>query len=209
MLDAAAPAPEAAKPLRLPRIPTSLVVAVIGIVLGSWLLPAFTRQWDDRQKAGELKATIVAEITSATGRALLDAQQASLAPRSDSQPAIPPAVNDWSVESLEIRAKLRAYFGARAVDHWTLVSQYVTSSLSVAFRDREGVAALVPSPWVSRTRSRQLEVLFARYLNGEDGFENLELAILSETENLTSNLLGMHVRGYSTTWRDLVNDLFP
>ena len=87
MIDATAPQAGATatketepKLLRLPRVPTPLVVAVLGIVLGSWLLPAFTRQWDDRQKAGEVKAAIVAQIASASGRALLEVHQATTRP---------------------------------------------------------------------------------------------------------------------------------
>jgi len=80
--------------------------------------------------------------------------------------------------------------------------------MSVAYRDPTG-AAFVPNPWVSRTRSRRLEDLFSRYLRGQDVFESLELAILSEAENLSNRLLAMHVRGYSTTSRDFVGDLLP
>jgi hypothetical protein len=217
MIDATAPhagpaATKEAEPklLRRPRVPTPVVVAVLGIVLGSWLLPAFTRQWDDRQKAGEVKAAIVAQIASATGRALLDAHQASMtsARAPSARGVIPPAGKEWSVANMEIRARLRAYFGAQAVDHWALVSQYVTSSLSVAYRDPSG-AAVIPNPWVSRTTSPRLERLFSKFLSGDQVFEGLELAILSEAESLTTSLLSMHVRGYSTTSRDFVDDLFP
>ena len=199
-----------AKPLRWPRVPTPIVVAFLGLVLGSWLIPAFTRQWDDRQKAGELKASIVAEIASATGRALLDAHEASIAPPGapSSRGAIPPAGKDWSVANLQIRARLQAYFGPRAVDHWALVSQYVTSTLSVAYRSPAG-DALIPNPWVSRTTSPRLEKLFGAYFSGEDVFESLQIAILSEAENLTGSLLTMHARGYSTTLHDFASDLFP
>ena len=217
MIDAAAPEAPAkateeieAKPLRWPRVPTPIVVAFLGLVLGSWLIPAFTRQWDDRQKAGELKASIVAEIASATGRALLDAHEASIAPpgAASSGGAIPPAGKDWSVANLQIRARLQAYFGPRAVDHWALVSQYVTSTLSVAYRGPNG-DALIPNPWVSRTTSPRLEKLFSQYFSGEDVFESLEIAIFSEAETLTSSLLTMHARGYSTTLQDFADDLFP
>ena len=200
-----------AKPCRWSRVPTPIVVAVLGLVLGSWILPAFTRQWDDRQKAGEVRASIVAEISSATGRALLDAHQASITTRAapSSPVTIPPAGKEWSVANLEIRARLQAYFGSRAVDHWALVSQYVTSSMSVAYRGPAG-DAVIPNPWVSRTmRSPRLERLFSRFFSGDDAFEGLEIAILSEAEDLTSSLLGMHVRGYSTTSHDFVSDLFP
>ena len=199
-----------AKPFRWPRVPTPIVVAFLGVVLGSWLIPAFTRQWDDRQKAGELKASIVAEIASATGRALLDAHEASMTPAGapSVRGAIPAAGKDWSVANLEIRARLQAYFGPSAVDHWALVSQYVTSTLSVAYRGPAG-DALIPNPWVSRTTSPRLEKLFGEFFSGDNVFESLEIAILSEAEKLTSRLLAMHARGYSTTLHDFASDLVP
>jgi hypothetical protein len=197
------------KLLRLPRIPTPFAVAILGIVLGSWLLPAFTRQWDDRQKAGEVKAVVVAQIASATGRALLEVHQATTrpGPAPSTRREIPPAAQEWSVASMEIRAKLRAYFGPRAVEHWTLVSQYVTSSLSVAYRSRAG-DAVIPNPWISRMKSQRLESLFSEFRR-DTVFDGLEIAILEEAETLTNRLLSMHVRGYSTTSRDFVGDLFP
>jgi len=46
------------------KIPTSVVVTAVGIALTAWLLPAFTRQWDDRQKEHELKTALIAEVGS-------------------------------------------------------------------------------------------------------------------------------------------------
>jgi hypothetical protein len=60
----------AGKKRLLRRVPTSLVVTLLGIALTAWLLPAITRQWNDRQKAHELKAAVVAQIAAATARAL-------------------------------------------------------------------------------------------------------------------------------------------
>jgi hypothetical protein len=205
-----APAGAAARLRRRPRVPTSIVVAVLGVALGSWLIPAFTRQWDDRQKAGELKALVVADIASATGRALMDAQAASAAAGGDRSSQA--TIRDWSLASLQIRAKLQAYFGPTAVDRWALVSQYVTSTLSVAYGRRDGshiVPATIPSLTVSQVRSPQLERLFRQYLTGDEVIESLELGIFAEQERVTTSILAMHVRGYSTTWQDVVDDLFP
>ncbi len=218
MMEAAAPRAGAtaieeggAKPFRWPRMPMPVVIAVLGLVLGSWLIPAFTRQWDDRQKAAELKALVVADIASATGKALLAAQEASTSPGGTSsvRGTVPAAGKEWAVANLEIRARLRAYFGDAAVEHWTLVSQYVTSTLSVAYRGPAG-DALIPNPWVSLTlTSPRLEQLFGEYLSGEEVFESLEMAILSESERFTSSLLAMHIDVYSTTLQDFVGDLVP
>ena len=87
-MDAAAPETaepqEKAEPKAEPRkrswwrvkIPTAVVVTFVGIALTAWLLPAFTRQWDDRQKAQDLKASIASQLAAATSRALLQSKQA-------------------------------------------------------------------------------------------------------------------------------------
>ena len=81
MLEAAPPAAEApadAAPavsaersgFRLP-VPKAVLVTVLGFALSAWLVPAMTRQWDDRQKVHELNAEVVAERASVSARALL------------------------------------------------------------------------------------------------------------------------------------------
>lgn len=63
-------AAEEKKPLlrRLRRPPTALFVTLLGIALTAWLLPALTRQWNDRQSAHRLQAGIVSDMTLATAR---------------------------------------------------------------------------------------------------------------------------------------------
>ncbi len=199
---------KSSRTLRWPLVPTPVVVAVVGLLLGSWLLPALTQQWDDRQEAGELKASIVSDIASATGRALMSAHGASTAPGGPSSAgAIPAAGTEWSIASLEIRAELQAYFGPTAADHWEFVTGFVTSTLNIAYRGPAG-AAEIPDPWSSERRSPRLEKLVGQYVAGEDVLDDLVAGILTEAEGLTSDLLTTHVCGYSTTLRDLVNDLF-
>src|SRR3954468_5890330 len=77
-MDDAAPAAGAAvekKRRLLHRIPTSLVVTLLGIALTGWLLPAVSRQWDGRQRANELKAQIDLQIAAATAHALIGSRQ--------------------------------------------------------------------------------------------------------------------------------------
>jgi hypothetical protein len=54
-------------------LPTPVVATVVGVVLSAllslWLIPAFTRQWDDRQKAHDLKAALIAEMATASAQA--------------------------------------------------------------------------------------------------------------------------------------------
>jgi hypothetical protein len=189
------------------RVPIPLLVTLIGIVLSAWLLPAFTRQWDDRQKAGEVRASVIYEAASATARALTDAQDAAFAEtwKGSTRPTSPPSAKEWAVASLRIQARLQAYFEPDALERWLLVSRYVTSTLSLTHGDA-GVPFTEP---FTRRRSTRLEHELLEYWDHRLDCSHLVAAILAEEQNLTRRILGMHVRGYSTTWRDAVSDLFP
>jgi hypothetical protein len=192
-------------------IPKSLVLAIVGIGLSSWLIPAITRQWDDRQRAGDLKAELVADMATATGRAVLDAQAFTYA-TADSRPpasANAAAVNEWSVAALEIRAKLDAYFGDDAVEAWEAVTHYVNSTLSRAY-SRNFRDAFVPGPRPTTSPLGHLEDLYAKFYGGDYSVMNeLATEILTQEERVARSILDMDVRGYSTTWDDVLSDLLP
>ena len=186
-------------------IPKSLVIAVIGIGLSSWLVPAFTRQWDDRQKAGDLKAALVTEMATATGRAVLDAQALSnVNPGTRPSPAArAAAVKEWSVAALKVKARLGAYFGPAAVDAWEVVTYYVNATLSHAFGN-----AFVPGRLERSVSAPALQDLYSEYYSGA-GIEDLARELLTQEERVARSILAMNVRGYSTTWDDILSDLLP
>ena len=196
-----------AKPRPWHRVPTPIVVAVVGVVLGSWLIPALTRQWDDRQKANEVRASVAYEAASATAQALSDAQEASLAGiwKGSSRPSTSPAAKEWVVASLRIQARLQTYFGRKALERWQLVSRYVSTTLSLAYGDAAGVWAEA----IGDSRSASLEAQVLRYWDNRVDASALAAAILAEQRNVTQGIIGTHVRGYSTTWHDVVSDLLP
>jgi hypothetical protein len=201
--------------LRLTRrsIPKSLVLAVIGIGLSSWLIPAITRQWDDRQKAGDLKAALVAEMATATGRAVLDAQTFTYA-RATTHPSqsANDSIKEWSVAALEVRAKLDAYFGPPAVDAWNGVTQYVDATLSVAYRGRNHEPALIPLRDASdgRPPAGRVQNLYGEFLAGNDTvIDQLAPTLLAQEQSVARSVLAMNVRGYSTSLHNLLSDLLP
>jgi hypothetical protein len=204
----AAPARPIARLLHLVRrwIPKSLVIAFLGIGLSSWLIPAFTRQWDDRQKAGDLKAALVTEMATATGRAVLDAQALSnVNPGTRPSPAArAAAVKEWSVAALEVKAKLGAYFGPAAVDSWEVVTYYVNATLSHAYGN-----AFVPGRLESAPAPGPLQDLYSEYYSGDAGIEDLARELITQEERVARSILAMNVRGYSTTWDDILSDLLP
>jgi hypothetical protein len=135
---AAGAAAEKKRPL-LRRVPTPLLVTLLGIGLSAWLLPAFSRQWDDRQKAQQLKVAIVSDMASATARALIggealwdarrpcDRARAACERRNRATRKIDKTkvLDAWGVESLALETRLRAYFGSTIVSLWEIYSWFV------------------------------------------------------------------------------------
>src|SRR5215831_1269203 len=61
----------------LRRLPMPLVATLLGVLLSAWLFPAFTHEWNDRQKARDVKASIVTDLVAATTNVLNEALIAS------------------------------------------------------------------------------------------------------------------------------------
>jgi hypothetical protein len=106
----------------------SLIVTFFGIALTAWLLPALTRQWDDRQKAHDLKAAIVSDMASATARALLLGQVAASA---STDPSAGRRRDDWLQASIRLETRLRAYFPHRLVAAWQVYTYFVDRVVGV------------------------------------------------------------------------------
>jgi 1-acyl-sn-glycerol-3-phosphate acyltransferase len=126
----AAPAEGAAAEKKRPllrRVPTSLLVTLLGIGLSAWLLPAVSRQWDDRQKARSLQASLVTQISTATADALAAGRSLLLRPPKSVRPpakalASNRATAAWSTASIQTEARLRSYFPESVVESWATYS---------------------------------------------------------------------------------------
>jgi hypothetical protein len=101
------------------------VVTFIGLVLSAWLLPAITRQWDDRQKAHELKAAIVTDMASAAAPMLTRGEEIHVGGRRVNAVDQRAGWGEWSRAKLEIEARLNAYFSRNIVLEWKLFSYFV------------------------------------------------------------------------------------
>jgi hypothetical protein len=139
VLEAAPPAagaPAAAAPVesvkrfrfRL-RVPKAVLVTVLGFALSAWLVPAMTRQWDDRQKVHELKAGVVSEMASVSARALLGGQAvwSGEQPTEREQTQV---ANGWGLSTIELAARLRAYFPRSVVTSWEVYAWAVDRFLN-------------------------------------------------------------------------------
>jgi hypothetical protein len=160
--EAAAPAPVATKPsLRWFRIPKAVLVTVLGLALSAWLLPAMTRQWDDRQREHELKAAVVADMATATARALVGGEAIWSGQRLTPE-GLRRLGDQWALSSTEIEARLRTYFSSSVVVSWLLYSwaldRFINARLvSAAAALQDAVAQRVKlDPGVSDAAARLL-----------------------------------------------------
>jgi hypothetical protein len=109
-------------------VPRAVLVTVLGLALSAWLVPAMTRQWDDRQKEHELKAGIVGEMASVSARALLGGEAIWLAQQRTTQKrrlGQQPTAHErkqfergWELSTLGLEARLRSYFPRSVVTGW-------------------------------------------------------------------------------------------
>lgn len=120
--DAAPAAPAERSRFRL-RVPKAVLVTVLGFALSAWLVPAMTRQWDDRQKVHELKAGVVAEMASVSSQALLGGEavwsgKEHRSPRPPTARERTRAQDQWGLATLGLQARLHAYFPRSVVIGW-------------------------------------------------------------------------------------------
>lgn len=219
------------------RVPTSVLLTLLVAVMSVLVGPAFARQWEDRQKARELKAAIADEIASATARTLgagvyvARAQQAQA--RRD---RFVNARAFWRPASRRIETKLKAYFPASMADEWKQLvldiddflenvcarasppGQPFKSDLSASSR-RANIAAwfessskLRPLPDRLQNRTPSEIAHSATRDNAEDRVEVIDAGgewMFAETDKMTAVLFNAHPAGFSTNRRDLLRDLVP
>jgi hypothetical protein len=224
------PAREGQRARGLPRVPTPLIVTVLGITLSAWLLPAVTRQWDDRQKAHDLKAALVAEMAPATADALTDLPDLSWR-SARSHPTLKnfvagyfttlPQERTWSQSSLTIEGKLRSYFGDGLGSEWRDYRTLVALALVDASRHAPSIPVHTVStdPEFATVHKeierfqRALDKLASpdtlAYLEFQNSLDLLQTDLLSLEERIAADVLRSHVAGYSTTPGDFLHDLVP
>jgi len=229
-------------------VPKAVLVTALGFALSAWLVPAMTRQWDDRQKVHGLKAEVVAEMASVSARALL-AGEAVWSGQQLTSRERKRVENEWGLSTLELEGRLRAYFPRSVVTGWEIYAWAVdrfldarSPSASAALEDAVqsgapldrivadaaaqllallpdgpapsfGISADMPIsdskniPLLRKMLSPEIEryeqiAPFARWTAFEKQLLDLEQAVADQ-------VLRSHIAGFSTTPRDLMNDLLP
>ncbi|HEV8463145.1 MAG TPA: hypothetical protein VGQ38_20830 [Gaiellaceae bacterium] len=219
-------APEAKAPAEkkrslLRRIPRSLIVTLLGIALTAWLLPAFTRQWDDRQKAQDVRATVASQIATGTAHMIVATRRASRVRHQTKQNHSPDVINaeqvadenlydSWLEYRIKLEAMMRAYFKPdvlRTFEHYNdsmvvLIGASTQRRPIYSARDLQRQFAMNPE------RAHEVVDWEQAYLPGAV-LVYLDQDVLSEENRLVGRVFHSHVAGYSTTTHDLIHDLIP
>jgi hypothetical protein len=225
---AAERAPPEEKPARRRlHVPTSVLVTVLVATLSVWVAPALTRQWDDRQKARDLKVSLAQEISTGTARTLGDGIAAAMVGDD-----VRPILTAWEVARLNVEAKLRLYFGDAITQRW---HDYSTSvrMLVRTFQLNAPLLRAIAQEHASRVERAATYNSLTRSLgevgvdrddalwdiprlitspivaNRDLGTELLKTEFLRRADVLMTDLLRSHPAGFSTTRGDLLHDLLP
>ena len=108
------------------RVPTSVVATLLGAALTVLLAPAFTRQWDDRQAARELKVGLAEDGVISAFQTIQDGARLA-----EGDGAYDVILGSWGATALRTELRAKAYFGS-TVDEWQKVDQDIQYFLVVS-----------------------------------------------------------------------------
>lgn len=216
----------ATKSLR-PRVPTSVVVTLLGAALTVWLAPAFTRQWEDRQDARDLQAGLAEHVVASAFRTIHDGARLAYG-----QGQYDVILERWKETGLTTEVKAKAYFATPIVNRWKDLVQNVEYFLIVC---QDIAEARTDSAYVHaddgtaveyrHERITQTLELLAPTLEEADrtardlasdtqserarGLEAMTSWPFAKVSAAADELLSAHPSGFSTTRGDLLHDLIP
>jgi hypothetical protein len=198
------------------------VLVPLGVVVTALVIPAFTRQWDDRQKAQELKASLVARMAAATTGALVSHGEVTFGKGPDSL-VLPPSssaltatVKDWERESFAIRSELSTFLGHGVLQKWQAYATQMDLFFIVLGNptDEKSVQQLAlqlgysPQQAASKAQDVVSTGLGASAIRQQE-YLDFKTALVSSEEDVARSVLVSHVNGYSTNFSDFVRNLRP
>jgi hypothetical protein len=204
-------------------LPKTLLLTLFGAALSAWLIPAFTRQWQDRQKEREIKVALVSDIGDSTSNALVTSQYVAnrAFPGGNGQAEYNRFSLDWARRSAQIEAKLRAYFPDNPlVDAWREYSIIVQndfylltggSGKAEAVRTVRQYLESAPggSEAVAGVNWKRLRSLNFNDQSAVDDYVLVTGQLLDGKERLIRTILNANAEGFSTTGGDFIDDLTP
>jgi hypothetical protein len=203
------------------RAPKPILMVLFGAAISAWLVPAFTRQWQDRQKEREIKVALVSEISDSTSNAIVTSQFVANRALADGQAEYNRISLDWAQRSAQVEAKLAAYFPGRAlVDDWHDYSIVVENDFYLLTKSTAGKAEAVDTVrrYLESARGPestaavnwdQLRALDFDNVQAVDDYVLVSRELLDASKPLIQAILDANAEGFSTTGGDLVDDLTP
>jgi hypothetical protein len=203
------------------RAPKPVLMVLFGAAISAWLVPAFTRQWQDRQKEREIKVALVSEISHSTSNALVTSQFVASRALADGQAEYNRISLDWAQRSAQVEAKLAAYFpGRELVDDWHDYSIVVENDFYLLTKSTAGKAEAVEtvrryleSPRGPEATAAvnwdQLRTLDFDNVQAVDDYVLVSRELLDASKPLIQAILDANAEGFSTTGGDLIDDLTP
>jgi hypothetical protein len=206
-------------------VPKTLIVTVGLTLATAWVFPALTHQWQDRQKARELSAGLVTQISKQTSQTLVTSDFFSgrrapfVVAHHLNQQLFNQLDLDWRDMSAEIAAQLQAYYSPGLLNRWHTYARLVEKTYFLATTDMARRAAtirvlrehfgernwqrwhadLLRRPWMEQTNA------FAQI----KAYLNVSGALLAESAAINDAILRDHPAGFSTQPRDIIHDLLP
>jgi hypothetical protein len=187
------------------------LIAICVAVLVNWLIPNFTRKWQNHQKALEIKTGLVSDMGQSVSNAVMTGRfiAAGLVSRSSSDPrADQRAFNDgyraWTTSNASIGAKLQAYLGNDLGSQWRSFGNVVTDYFQLSATPSRGRAAQVQEilnypdlpPWASPTKAQRLALVKSNSsATFQDAYAQLGQGLLSRSNDLVQGVLNSGVSG--------------
>jgi hypothetical protein len=106
-----------------------LVVTVVAAFLGSFLIPHFTRSWQDHQQELEIQTGLVGQMSESVSNAVATGRfiAADLVPAGSQQQEWNAGYREWTTASASIGSELRAYVGSELGSDWSAFADVVTN----------------------------------------------------------------------------------
>lgn len=187
-----------------------LVVTVVAALLGSWLIPQLTREWQNHQESLEIKTGLVTQMSESVSGAVATARfvAADLIEPAAQQGDWNRGYREWTTTSAAIAAKLRAYVGERVAGEWRSFADVVTNYLLLsadAGGDRRSRREQVQRIRADRELPRHVRIFPAGWtaLQGAKATRNFQLVyaelargLLARRDELVERVLDSDISGF-------------